>query len=99
MIDEAPAPNGQYIARRYLVSGGGAAGFMHVNVNVQKVGDAFSACKGIIATTKRCDGGKLTWDGNKLTVGCGGEQWETDSYYKRLRYRSLAGETFEAEFR
>ena len=100
MIDEAPAPSGPYIARRYWVSGGGAAGFLHVNVNVQKDKEPFAWCKGIIANTKRCIEGQLSWTVNKLVVGCGAQgPWETDAYYESSRHRSLAGETFEAEFR
>lgn len=99
MLDRAVSPDGQYVARRYWVSGGGAAGFLHINVSVQRSSEPFAWCVGVVATTKRCASGPLEWQGRNLVVGCDGATWEDDPYYERTRVERLPGESFEVELR
>jgi hypothetical protein len=98
LLDEVLDPTHTYVARRFWVSGGGAAGFLHVDVTVQPHGDLFRWCEGTVASTKACARGPMRWDGNHLTIRCEGGRWETDPYYETLRRPSLPGHPITVTF-
>jgi hypothetical protein len=69
IITTAISPNKEYVATVYVVSGGGAAGYVYNVVNLRKQGERFDPRKGVIFSATRARDVGLSWEDNEhLTV-------------------------------
>ena len=65
IIATAISPNKEYVATVYVISGGGAAGYVYNVVNLRKRADRFDPKKGVVFSGTRIPEISLTWDNNE----------------------------------
>ena len=65
IITTAISPNKEYVATAYVVSGGGAAGYVYRVVNLRKRADRFDPKKGVVFSGTRVPEISLTWNDNE----------------------------------
>lgn len=65
IITTAISPNKEYVATVYVVSGGGAAGYVYDVINLRKQADRFDPKKGVVFSGTRVRDISLTWDDNE----------------------------------
>jgi acyl-homoserine lactone acylase PvdQ len=64
------SPNQSYVATSYNSSGGGAAGWCYVQVNVRKQTEQFNPDSGVVFVTKCSVKPDVKWENqNKLSIG------------------------------
>ncbi len=69
ILASSMSPDKEYIATFYNVSGGGAAGYVYMFVNLRRNSEPFDPKKGIIVQMTRCYEIHMKWDDNEhLTV-------------------------------
>jgi len=68
IITTAISPNKEYVATVYVVSGGGAAGYVYKVVNLRKRADRFDPKKGIVFSGTRVPEISLTWADNEYVT-------------------------------
>jgi hypothetical protein len=62
------SPDARFTARHFIISGGGAAGYVFESVNIQQSTDNFDKSKGIILQTTHTAINSLKWRENNLLV-------------------------------
>ena len=65
IVTTSASPNKEYIATIYIVSGGGAAGYVYRLVNIRKRGEPFDPKKGIVFHMSGARELGLTWEDDK----------------------------------
>lgn len=65
IVTTIPSPNKEYLATVYVVSGGGAAGYVYKLINLRKQEEPFDSKKGIIFLVTRTRALDLTWQDNQ----------------------------------
>lgn len=70
ILTSSASPDNEYVATFYNVSGGGAAGYVYMLVNLRRRSEPFDPKEGIIVQMTRSYEVNLKWDDNEhLTVG------------------------------
>ncbi len=64
IISTAPSPSQDYVATIYIVSGGGAGGYVYKVINLRKKAQRFDHKKGIIFSVTGTRDVTLSWEGN-----------------------------------
>jgi hypothetical protein len=65
IVTTIPSPNKEYLATVYVISGGGAAGYVYKLINMRKREEPFDSKKGIIFLVTRTRALTLTWQDNQ----------------------------------
>lgn len=65
IVTTIPSPNKEYLATIYVVSGGGAAGYVYKIINLTKREDPFDSKKCIVFLVTRTRALALTWQDNQ----------------------------------
>lgn len=94
VIASFPSPNQSYVATSYNTSGGGAAGWCYVQVNVRKQSEQFNPDNGVVFVTRCNVKPDLEWaTERKLNIGY---PVDTTIYTQEKTWRS--GENVEISY-
>lgn len=64
IVTTNPSPSGEFVATLYVVSGGGAGGYVYKVVNLRKKDERFDPKKGIVFSAAGSVDITISWEGN-----------------------------------